>query len=149
MRDENLRFSEIWEKHYFVFVKYGYVLLMAAYLLMNSESANRGNALTLAAAALCACVMAVYETARQKKRRILLLGAEWAAVLLGMKLCGSGFAVLLPVIVSDAVCLLQLPSYLFCCSLIGLVSIDDKFTYLMLCLLTTVIYWQHSAARLI
>ena len=67
--NENLRFSEIWEKHYFVFVKFGYVLLMAAYLLMNSESANRGIALTLAVAALCTCVMAVYETAKRKKRR--------------------------------------------------------------------------------
>ena len=144
MMNENLRFSEIWEKHYFVFVKFGYVLLMAAYLLMNSESANRGNALTLAAAALCACVMAVYETAKQKKRRILLLGAEWAAVLLGMKFCGGGFIVLLPVAVCDAVSLLQWPPYLFAVSLIGMVMTYDKFTYLLLCLLTSVIYWQHS-----
>ena len=142
--NENLRFSEIWEKHYFVFVKFGYVLLMAAYLLMNSESANRGIALTLAVAALCACVMAVYETAKQKKRRILLLGAELAAVLLGMRFCGGGFIVLLPVAVCDAVSLLQWQPYLFAVSLIGMATTRDKFTYLLLCLLTAVIYWQHN-----
>lgn len=144
MRDENFRMSELWEKHYFVFVKFGYVLLMAAYMMLHSENAYRGKVLTLLTAAFCTCFISVYETISRKSEKHLLLAAEWVCVLMGMKLCGSGFAVLLPVIVSDAVCLLQLPSYLFCCSLIGLVSIDDKFTYLMLCLLTTVIYWQHS-----
>ena len=67
MINENLRFLELWEKHYFVFVKFGYVLLMSAYILLHSESAYRGGALTLAVAALCACVVAVFETTGQKK----------------------------------------------------------------------------------
>lgn len=142
--NETLRFSEIWEKHYFVFVKFGYVLLMAAYLLMNSESANRGNALTLALAALCTCVMAVYETVKKKQRRLLLLGAEFAFAVLGMRLCDSAFLMLLPVAVCDAVSFFHLPSYLFSLSFIGTLTVSDQFTYLMLCLLTAVIYWQHN-----
>lgn len=144
MINENLRFSELWEKHYFVFVKFGYVLLMSAYILLHSESAYRGGALTLAVAALCACVVAVFETTGQKKRRILLLAAEFVCVMLGMKFGGSGFVVLLPVVISDGVSLFKLPSYLFFVSFIGLVMTHDRFTYLLLCLLTAVIYWQHS-----
>ena len=67
MSDDNKHFSGLLEKHYFVFVKFGYVLLMSAYILLHSESAYRGGALTLAVAALCACVVAVFETTGQKK----------------------------------------------------------------------------------
>ena len=141
---DGFRLLELWEKHYFVFVKFSYVLLMAAYMMLHSEIAYRNNVLTLAATAVCACVMTVYETTRQKKRQILLLAAEFACVMLGMKFCGGGFILLLPVAVSDAVSLFKLPSYLFPVSLIGLVIADDKFTYLLLCLLTAVVYWQHS-----
>ena len=87
--------------------------------------------------------MAVYETAKRKKRRILLLCAEWVCVLLGMKFCGGGFIVLLPVAVCDAVSFFSLPSYLFLLSFIGALRFSDQFTYLMFCLLTAVIYWQH------
>ena len=144
MNSEYLRLSEVWEKHYFVFVKFGYVLLMAAYMMLHGGSDYRHQAFTLAMAAVCACVMAVYETAAEKRRQYLLLAAEWACVMLGMKWCGGGFIVLLPVAVSDAVCLLPLPPYLLPVSLIGLGMTRDKFTYLLLCLLTAVIYWQHS-----
>lgn len=144
MNSENLRLSELWKKHYFIFVKFGYVLLMAAYMLLHSEIAYHDNVLTLAAVAMCACIMTIYETTRQKKRQILLLTAEFACLILGMKFCNGGFIVLLPVTVCDAVSLLQLPSYLFPVSLMGIMMTQDKFTYLLLCLLTAVIYWQHS-----
>ena len=144
MSDDNKHFSGLLEKHYFVFVKYGYVLLMAAYTILHSGNENRNNAITLALTAVCACVMTVFETALQKRRRILLLAAEFVCVVLGIKACGSGYIVLLPVAVSDAVCLMQLPTYFFSASLIGMAMTQDRFTYLMLCLLTAVIYWQQS-----
>lgn len=141
---EKSRFLELWQKHYFIFVKFGYVLLMSAYMMLHSEIAYHHNVLTLAAAAVCACFMTVYETTGQKKRKILLLAGELACVMLGIKFCSNGFIVLLPVVICDAVSLMNLPPYLFPVSLIGLVETDDKFTYLLLCLLTAVIYWQHN-----
>ena len=142
--NEKSRLSELWEKHYFVLVKFGYVLLMAAYMMLHSEIAYRDNVLTLAAVAVCACVMTVYETKKKKKRQILLLFAEFACVVLGMKWCDGAFIVLLPVAVSDAVSFLNGPFFLFSLSLIGILITGDPFTYLLLCLLTSVIYWQHS-----
>ena len=142
MREEN-RYG-LWEKHYFVLVKFGYVLLMAMYFLLSSGSAYRVNALMLALAALCACVMVFYETILRGNWRRWLLAGEFACMLMGMKWVGNGFVVLLPVVVSDAVSLFNLPNYLFSASLVGMLATDDKFTYLMLCLLTCVIYWQHS-----
>ena len=142
MREEND--SGLWEKHYFVLVKFGYVLLMAAYMILHSANESRVNAFTLAIAALSACVMAIYETIARRNLKGWLLAGEFACVLLGMKFCGSGFAVLLPVAVCDAVSFFSLPPYLFSLSLIGMLTTGDKFTYLMLCLLTSVIYWQHS-----
>ena len=143
MNSENLRLSELWEKHYFIFVKLGYVLLMAAYMLLHSEIAYRSNVLTLAMAAVCSFVMAVYETTASPKRYGLMV-AETVCVLAGIKYCGGGFTVLLPVAIGDAVSVLRLPPYLFALSLIGMLAVGDKFTYLMICLLTAVIYWQHT-----
>ena len=142
MREEND--SGLWEKHYFVLVKFGYVLLMAVYLILQGGNESRVNAFTLAAAALAACVMSIYETVGRRKWQGWLLAGELACVLLGMKFCGSGFVVLLPVAICDAVSFFQLPPYFFSVSLIGMLTTDDKFTCLMLCLLTSVIYWQHS-----
>ncbi len=140
---ENFRMPEFWEKNYFIFIKFGYVLLTAVYNLLNSEKVYRNNAFLLAAAAVCAFVMTVYETTGRRSFRMLLLAAECACVMLGIHLCGEGFIVLLPVAVSDAVSLLNLHPYLFSVSLTGLLMINDKFSYLMLCLFTAVIYWQH------
>ena len=52
--------------------------------------------------------------------------------------------VLLPTVICDAVCLLQWQSYWLLAPVAGMAAADEKFTYLMLCLLTAVIYWQHS-----
>ena len=117
MREEND--SGLWEKHYFVLVKFGYVLLMAVYLILQGGNESRVNAFTLAAAALAACVMSIYETVGRRKWQGWLLAGELACVLLGMKFCGSGFVVLLPVAICDAVSFFQLPPYFFSVSLIS------------------------------
>lgn len=143
-QSEKSQLLTLWEKHYFVLVKFSYVWLMASYMLLHSEIAYHDNVLTLASVAMCACIMTIYETTRRKKRQILLLTAEFACLILGMKFCSGGFIVLLPVTVCDAVSLLKLSSYLFPVSLMGIMMTQDKFTYFLLCLLTAVIYWQHS-----
>ncbi len=142
MQGENR--SEWGKKHYFVLVKFGYALLMAIYLILHGGDENRVNAFTLAITAMTACVMAFYETVTRGKRQRWLLALEFACVLLGMKFCGSAFAVLLPMTICDAVCLLQWQPFLLLTPMIGAAAVEDKFTYLLLCLLTAVIYWQHS-----
>ena len=142
MREE--KHSGLWEKHYFVLVKFGYVLLMAVYLILHVGKGSRVNAFTLAIAAMTACVMVIFETIGRGKRQGWLMAGEFACVLLGMRFGGSGFIVLLPMAVCDAVIRLRLPYYLMSVSLVGIAWTEDLFTYIMLCLLTAVIYWQHG-----
>ena len=145
MSHEYLRFHELWENNYFVFVKFGYVLLLAVYMMLHGESADLNIvAFDLVIMAVSACVMAFYETVNKNSQKYLLLVAEFACVLLGINCSGNGFVVLLPVAVCDAVSLLKLPPYLFSVSFVGMMITNDHFTYLLLCMLTAVIYWQHS-----
>lgn len=142
MEQENR--SGWWERNYFVLVKFGYVLLMAAYILLHSGSGYLGSALTLAAAAVSACVIVLYEITSRKRRKTLLLVAEFVCVLLGMYCCGGGFALLLPLAVCDMVSLLDWQPYWLLTPLAGLAAAEDSFIYLTLCLLTAVLYWQHG-----
>lgn len=142
--NEGFRLRELWEDHYFVLVKLGYVLLMTAYMILHGDSVYRSSAFTLALASVCVCVMTVYEITDRPSTRYLLLAGEFACVALGWKLSGSWFLVLLPPAVSDAVYLFHMPYYIQLFSVIALPAFAEKYTYLMLCILTAVIYWQHS-----
>lgn len=133
-------FSELWERNYFVVVKFGYALMMIVCIIMNIGGRNINYALTFIMAAVCASIMAVYETVRFKK---ILLAAEFAVVLGGMYLCGNEFIVLMPVAISDAIAELKLPQYMWLSPMLCILLAQDKFMYFLLCLLTAIIYYQH------
>lgn len=132
--------GELWEKNYFVGVKFGYALLMVVCIIMNSEGGRINSVLTFVAAAMCASAMGIYEIAAHRK---ILLAVEIAAVLCGMYFCSGEFIVLLPIAISDAVAEFKLPQYLWMSPLVCEIFAQDKFTYIMLCLLTAIIYYQH------
>ena len=132
--------SELWEKNYFAGVKFGYALLMTVCIIMNIEGRQINYAPTFIMAAVCASIMSIYETVKYRK---ILLAAEFAVVLGGMYFCGNEFIVLLPVVISDAISEFQLPKYTWLSPLLCVILAQDKFMYLLLCLLTAIIYYQH------
>lgn len=132
--------SELWEKNYFAAVKFGYSILMIVCIIMNIEGRQINYALTFIMAAVCASIMSIYETVKYRK---ILLAAEFAVVLGGMYFCGNEFIVLLPVAISDAVAEFKLPQYTLLTPLLCVIFSQDKFMYLLLCLLTAIIYYQH------
>ena len=132
--------GKLWKNNYFVAVKFGYALLMIVYIAINISDSNVNSALTFIMAAVCASIMAIYETVKYKK---ILLASEFAAVLCGIYFCGNEFIVLLPVAISDAVVAFNLPSYIWLSSLLCTIFAQDKFTYILLSLLNAIIYYQH------
>lgn len=132
--------GELWERNYFTAVKFGYALLMIICIIMNIKGRSANYALIFIMAAACASIMGIYETVKYKK---ILLAFEFAAVLCGMYLCGNEFIVLLPVAISDAIAEFGLPQYMWLTPLLCVIFAQDKFMYLLLCLLTAIIYYQH------
>lgn len=133
-------FGELLKENYFAGVKLAYTLLMIVCIIINSKGGADNFALNFVMAAICTSVISIYEVTSQRK---ILLAVEFVAVLIGMLFCGGEFIVLIPVIISDAVSEFNLPVYLWLSpiALIGLT--ENKFTYIVMCVLTAIIYYQH------
>lgn len=132
---------EVWKKNYFIAVKFGYALLMAVCIIMKQDGDGLMNrALTLAAAAIGTSLACVYETVGRKR---LFLAAEAVTVLVAMRFLGNELIFLLPLVISDAVFAFGLPPYALPATLAGVVGAQDKFTYIVVCIFTVAIYYQH------
>lgn len=133
--------KELWKKNYFIAVKFGYALLMAVCIIMKQESGGLMNrALTLTAAAVCTSLACVYETVGRKR---LFLVAEAVTVLVAMRFLGNELIFLLPLVISDAIFAFGLPPYALPATLAGVVGAHDKFTYIVICIFTVALYYQH------
>lgn len=132
--------SEILRKYYFAGVKFGYVLLLIVYIVILGKYSFDKSAGIIITAALCAAAMSIYEVSRHK---LLLLAAEFAAVISGICLLSNEFIILLPAVISDAVECFKMPKVFFLSSLVGVIFAEDEFVFFLLCILTAIIYYQH------
>lgn len=133
--------KELWNRNYFVAVKFGYALLTTVCITIKRDpGSSMDYALTLVAAAVCASLTCIYETAGNKK---IFLAVEAAALLASMIFFGSELIFMLPLVISDAVFEFKVPPYLLAATLFGTIYAPDKFTYITMCLFTAIIYYQH------
>ena len=135
--------KELWKRNYFVAVKLGYALLITVCIVMKKDGGSfMGYAFTLVATAICTSLTCIYEIAGNRK---IFFAAETAALLASVILLGGELIFMLPLVISDAVFGFKMSPYLLVASLIGIIYAPDKFTYIMLCLFTSAIYYQHHA----
>lgn len=140
MDNENGKFGIIIKKDYFIGVKFGYALLMTAYIMLQNKLSFFDSAEIFIVSAVCAAVMSLYEILNKK---LFLLVSEWLAVTAGIFFFSSGFIMLLPVVISDTITRFNMPLYSLLSSLVCIIFTDDKYMMIVLCLLTSVIYYQH------
>lgn len=138
--NENRKFGINIKKDYFIGVKFGYALLMTAYIMLQNKLSFFDSAEIFIVSAVCAAVMSLYEILNKK---LFLLVFEWLAVSAGIFFFSNGFIMLLPVVISDTITRFNMPLYSLLSSLACIIFTDDKYMMIMLCLLTAVIYYQH------
>lgn len=138
--NENGKFGINIKKDYFIGVKFGYALLMTAYIMLQNELSFFDSAEIFIVSAVCAAVMSLYEILNKK---LYLLVFEWLAVSAGIFFFSSGFIMLLPVVISDTITRFNIPLYSLLSSLVCIIFTDDKYMMIVLCMLTAVIYYQH------
>lgn len=138
--NENGKFGINIKKDYFVGVKFGYALLMTAYIMLQNKLSFFDSAEIFIVSAVCAAVMSLYEILNKK---LFLLVFEWLAVTAGIFFFSNGFIMLLPVVISDTITRFNMPLYSLLSSLACIIFTDDKYMMIVLCLLTAVIYYQH------
>lgn len=128
------------KKNYFAVVKFGYALLITAYIMYQNKLSFFASAEIFILSAVCAAVMSLYEILNKKLYLLLL---EWLTVIIGIAFFSNVFLMLLPVVISDTITRFNTPLYFLLSSLLCIIFTDDKYMMIMLCLLTTVIYYQH------
>lgn len=139
MDKENGRLDII-KQNYFTGVKFGYALLMIAYIMFQDGYRFLDSATILIMAAVCAAVMSVYEITNQKLPFLIL---EWASVIIELCFFSGGFIILLPAVISDLITRFNIPLYFLLSTLACVIFTDEKFVFVLICLLTAVIYYQH------
>lgn len=138
--NENGKFGINIKKDYFIGVKFGYALLMTAYIMLQNKLSFFDSAEIFIVSAVCAAVMSLYEILNKK---LFLLVFEWLAVTAGIFFFSNGFIMLLPVVISDTITRFNMPLYSLLSPLACIIFTDDKYMMIVLCLLTAVIYYQH------
>lgn len=128
------------KKNYFAVVKFGYALLITAYIMYQNKLSFFASAEIFVLSTVCAAVMSLYEILNKK---LYLLVLEWLTVIMGIAFFSNVFLMLLPVVISDTITRFNTPLYFLLSSLLCIIFTDDKYMMIMLCLLTTVIYYQH------
>lgn len=132
--------SEILRKYYFAGVKFGYVLLLLVYIIILGKYSFDRSAGIIITAALCAAAMSIYEVSKHK---LLFLIVEAVAVISGICLLSNEFIILLPAVISDVVECFKIPKAFYLSSLVGVIFAENKFVFVLLCILTAIIYYQH------
>lgn len=133
--------KDLWVSNYFIAVKLVYGLLAILYIMINSNGdSSMDHALELADAAVCASLLCIYETVRSKK---IFLAFEALAVIASVSLFCNELIFLLPLVICDAVFEFNQPPYLLSASLLGTIYAHDRFTYIIVCIFTFIIYCQH------
>ena len=133
-------YRELLDNNYVVGVKFGYSLLLIICVILQSDNTTVESSRIFVLAAVCASIMGIYEVTEHKK---LLLAAELITILGGIYFLENEFILLLPVAVSDAVVTFHLSYFMWLSPAVCVIFANDKFTFILLCLMTLIIYFQH------
>lgn len=128
------------KKNYFIGVKFCYVLMVMIYIFVNGTFEMENAAPVFIVAAFCAATMSIYEAAKYKLPFLII---ELAVILAGIVFLANEFMLLLPAIISDVVAQMKLPGYYFLIPLLCSIFVHDKYAYILICLMSAIIYYQH------
>lgn len=128
------------KQNYFFGVKFFYAIMMTAFIILQEDLSVFKLASLLVVSAIFTAAASMYEILN---RNLLMLVAELIAVITGIFLLTPLFAMLLPVVISDAITRFNQPLYFLLLPLVCVVFTAGKPVMIVVCLLTAIIYYQH------